>query len=48
MIEGAGAVSAELVERRFRQELSGVQLHEVFGVAEGDRDEGFQDGIDDV
>ena len=41
-------MTAELVERRLRQEFSGVELHEVLGVAEGDWDEGLQDGIDDV
>ena len=48
LIERAAAVSAEIVERRFRQELFGVQVHEEFGVAGRDGDEGFQHGIDDV
>ena len=48
LIECSAAVSAEIVERRFRQELFGVQIHEEFGVAGGDGNEGFQDGIDDV
>ena len=48
LIKCARAVSVQFVERRLRQELFGVELHEVLCVPEGDRNEGFQHGIDDV
>ena len=48
LVEGAGAVSAEVVERRLGQELLGVQLDEVLGVTQGDRHQRLQDGVDDV
>ena len=41
-------MSAEVVERRLGQELLGVQLDEVLGVAQGDRHQRLQDGVDDV
>ena len=48
LVEGAGAVPAEVVERRLGQELLGVQLDEVLGVAQRDRDQRLQDRVDDV